>query len=169
MSYHSAGWLTAPACNTVLFSGFSHGTSLDAMKLNRILYVLSCEYHHEKNGVLLSEPFSVSKYGPVLASTYAQFDMYRGQPIASYAKDARGRSIRYSLGGSMSVELFGRVWRACTSLSSVALARVVRGDESGWMAAWRDGRRFLCDDDIARDYGYRESLFATVDEAAIIG
>ncbi|MFC3295544.1 DUF4065 domain-containing protein [Clavibacter michiganensis subsp. insidiosus] len=64
------------------------------MKLQKLLYFAASEYAKRTGSdSLLSEPFMMWKYGPVVRSVYDEFRSYGAGRIRTYAKDARGKAL----------------------------------------------------------------------------
>ena len=77
-------------CNNILTRAFQENIPVSPMKLQKLMYFVSCEYVKATGKDLLSENFGVWQYGPVLPSLYDEFKSFHDQPITKYATDADG-------------------------------------------------------------------------------
>ena len=82
-------------CNNVLKRAKSENIKVTPMKLQKLLYFVSCEYVKATGTELLSEHFEVWQFGPVLPSVYNEFKSFHSSPITTFAKDANGESFLY--------------------------------------------------------------------------
>ncbi|QQR04943.1 hypothetical protein [Flavonifractor phage Chenonceau] len=142
-------------CNNILKRAFTEGISVTPMKLQKLLYFVSCEYAKQARKELFSESFGVWQYGPVLRTVYDEFRSYGGSPIKSYAKDADGNS--YAIDEDTAPNLkraINRVWDTYKNYSGVALSKITHEDGSGWSHAYCQHRDRITYDDMRDDTTY---------------
>ena len=100
-------------CNNILTRAFQENIPVSPMKLQKLMYFVSCEYVKATGKDLLSENFGVWQYGPVLPSLYDEFKSFHDQPITKYATDADG--VPYAINEDTAPHLTAsitRVWNA---------------------------------------------------------
>ena len=85
-------------CNNILTRAFQENIPVSPMKLQKLMYFVSCEYVKATGKDLLSENFGVWQYGPVLPSLYDEFKSFHDQPITKYATDADGVPYAIKIG-----------------------------------------------------------------------
>ena len=74
-------------CNNILKRAFSESVAVSPMKLQKLLYFVSCEYVKATGNDLFSEDFGVWQYGPVLPTVYDEFKSFKSTPINKYATE----------------------------------------------------------------------------------
>jgi len=67
-------------CNNILTRAFQENIPVSPMKLQKLMYFVSCEYVKATGKDLLSENFGVWQYGPVLPSLYDEFKSFTISP-----------------------------------------------------------------------------------------
>ena len=146
-------------CNNILQRAFSENIPVTPMKLQKLLYFVSCEYVKETNISMLSEDFSVWQYGPVLPSVYYEFQSFRGNNITKYAQDAEGNSFAYNEESSLPLKrAIDRVWAAFKNMDGVFLSRITHEDGSGWSRAFERQENKISKDDMKADDSYAKYI-----------
>lgn len=142
-------------CNNILKRGFEENISITPMKLQKLLYFVSCEYAKNTGRQLFAEDFGVWQYGPVLQSVYNEFKTFRGNPIKSFAKDANGDA--YAIDESTAPNLrtaINRIWDTYKNCSGITLSEITHQDGSGWSRAYCEHRPSLTLKDMRDDNTY---------------
>lgn len=78
--------------NSILVRAFRDNIPVSPMKLQKLLFFVTCLYQRNTSVRLLTESFQPWKYGPVVRSVHDEFKGFGGSPITSYARDARGNA-----------------------------------------------------------------------------
>ncbi len=125
------------ACNNILQRAFKENIHVTPMKLQKLLYFVSCEYVKETNTPMLSEDFCVWQYGPVLPSVYYEFQSFGGSKITKYAQDAEGNSFAYNEDSSPPLKrAMDRIWNTFKHMDGIQLSRITHENGSGWSQAF---------------------------------
>lgn len=148
-------------CNNILRRAFDEQIDVSPMKLQKLMYFVSCEYAKRTNSVLFSESFGVWQYGPVLPAVYDEFKSFKSTPINKYATDADG--VAYAVNEATSPNLRGaidRIWDAFKNYDGIYLSHITHRDDSGWSRAFYDHRPQISLNDMISDHTYEEFLYA---------
>ncbi len=148
-------------CNNVLKRAFEENIPVSPMKLQKLLYFVSCEYVKATEHDLFSESFGVWQYGPVLPSVYEEFKSFKSNAITKYATDANG--VAYAVDEESAPNLktaLNRVWNAFKSFSGIELSKITHEDGSGWSAAFDEQRSSITIEDMRCDSTYEAYLYA---------
>lgn len=145
-------------CNNILKRAFDENIPVTPMKLQKLLYFVSCEYLHRTGNDLLSENFGVWQYGPVLPSVYDEFKSFRSNPITKFAKDANGDSYMYRENSSVLGSVIDSIWNSFKHRNGIELSKITHKDGSGWSTAFQDHRPTISRDDMGNDETYREFM-----------
>ena len=147
--------------NNILKRAFKEDIPVSPMKLQKILYFVSCEYVKATDCELLSEDFCVWQYGPVLPSVYNEFRSFRGNKITEYAKDANGDSFIYNELTSPNLKAaIDRVWTFFKQRSGPDLSRITHEDGSGWSHAFERKSQKISKEEMNADDSYRKYMQA---------
>lgn len=147
--------------NNILQRAFRENVPVTPMKLQKLLYFVSCEYVKATDCDLLSEDFCVWQYGPVLPSVYNEFKSFRGNRITEYAKDADGNSFAYNEATSPNLRAsIDRIWMFFKSKSGVELSLITHEDGSGWSRAFEQRHSKITKEEMKADDSYRKYMFA---------
>lgn len=147
-------------CNNILQRAFKEGISVTPMKLQKILYFISCEYVKETDISMLSEEFCVWQYGPVLPSVYYEFQSFGGNRITKYAKDAEGNSFAYNENESPALKRsVDRIWDAFKHMDGIQLSRITHEDNSGWSRAFAQRHPQISKADMKEDDSYTKYVY----------
>ena len=147
-------------CNNILKRAFEDGISVSPMKLQKLMYFVSCEYAKATGTNLLTEDFCVWQYGPVLPSIYTEFKGFGSSSITSYAKDANGDSYAIDEASAPNLrEAINRVWRAFQNYNGIELSRITHQNGSGWTSAYDQQREKITLDDMKADHTYEQYMF----------
>lgn len=148
-------------CNNILQRAFAENISVTPMKLQKLLYFVSCEYLKATGSELLSEDFCVWQYGPVLPTVYDEFKSFHGGKITTYAKDANGDSFAYNENSSPNLKTaIDRIWASFKSKSGVELSQITHENGSGWTNAFNQRREKISKEEMKADDSYRKYMFA---------
>lgn len=145
--------------NNILQRAFNENIAVTPMKLQKILYFVSCEYVKTTDCELLSEDFCVWQYGPVLPSVYNEFRSFHGNRITEYAKDANGDSFVYNESTSPNLKAaIDRVWLFFKHRSGPELSRITHEDGSGWSCAFEKGHLKITKEEMKADDSYQRYM-----------
>lgn len=146
-------------CNNVLRRAFDENIPVSPMKLQKLLYFISCEYAKNTGIDLLSEDFGVWQYGPVLPTVYDEFKSFRSEPITKYATDANGTAYAIDENSAPNLKVaINRIWQAFKCYDGITLSRITHKDGSGWSVAFSQDRSKITTDDMKADNTYGEYL-----------
>ncbi len=146
-------------CNNVLMRAFDANIPVSPMKLQKLLYFISCEYLKRTGEELLSEDFGVWQYGPVLPTVYNEFKSFGSFPISEYAKDAAG--VSYAVDEDTAPNLktaIDLIWQTFRSFTGIELSKITHLDGSGWSRAYQAGRKKISTNDMEEDHTYERYL-----------
>lgn len=146
-------------CNNILKRSFSENIPVTPMKLQKLLYFVSCEYLKCTNTPLLSESFEVWQYGPVLPSVYNEFKSFRSSPITTFAKDANGGSFAYQEDTAPNLKnALDAVWSCFKERTGVQLSRITHEDGSGWSNAFQNRENTISEERMKADTTYEKYM-----------
>lgn len=146
-------------CNNILRRAFEGSIPVSPMKLQKLLYFISCEYVKSTGSDLFSEDFGVWQYGPVLPTVYDEFKSFKSSPITKYATDANG--VAYAIDEAMAPNLklaIDRIWAAFKFFDGITLSKITHKDGSGWSNAFCQKRPKITTEDMRTDNTYGEYL-----------
>lgn len=78
--------------NSILRRAFKEKIAVSPMKLQKLMFFITCLYQRNTGHRLLTESFQPWQYGPVCGAVYGEFKSFGGNPITEYAKDAMGNA-----------------------------------------------------------------------------
>lgn len=146
-------------CNNILQRSFMENIVVTPMKLQKLMYFISCEYAKETNSELLSEDFCVWQYGPVLPSVYNEFKAFHGNQITTYAKDANGNSFAYDEDTAPNLKAaINRIWSSFKNKSGIELSRITHEENSGWSKAFLSRQERITKEQMKADDSYRKYM-----------
>lgn len=141
--------------NSILSLASRNGVPVNPMKLQRLLYLAYCGYAKSTGNRLFHERFAKWAFGPVCESVYWKFQCFRDKPIACLAKDAKGvASVLDTTGCPAMRHVLADIEDVYLRMSARTLCDVVRADGTAWDKAFRTGKDYLDDADIAIDPCY---------------
>ncbi len=146
-------------CNNILRRAFDENIPVTPMKLQKLMYFVSCEYVKRTGQELFSESFAVWQYGPVLQAVYDEFKSFGGNPINKCATDVNG--VPYAVDECTAPNLsfaLNRVWAAFKALDGISLSKITHRDGSGWSNAYEEYRSLISLDDMKNDRTYEDFL-----------
>ena len=146
-------------CNNILQRAFAENISVSPMKLQKLMYFVSCEYAKDLGTDLLSENFAVWQYGPVLPTVYNEFKSFGRNPITSYAKDATGESYAYTEIDCLR-EIIDKVWNSFKYKNGIELSNITHEDGSGWSVAFAGRRPTITTQEMRADNTYDKYMLA---------
>lgn len=76
--------------NSILRRAFTGKIAVSPMKLQKLMFFITCLYQRNTGHRLLTESFQPWQYGSVCGAVYGEFKSFGGNPITEYAKDAMG-------------------------------------------------------------------------------
>lgn len=141
--------------NSILRRAFKEKIDVSPMKLQKLMFFVTCLYQRNTGHRLLTESFQPWKYGPVCGAVYREFKPFGGNPITTYAKDAVGNA--YAANESSSPELknaLDKVWSHMKLLPAVSLSRITHRPGSAWNKAVERKSRFIGNADMANDHTF---------------
>ena len=146
-------------CNNILRRAFQESVSVTPMKLQKLMYFVSCEYIKKTDKEMLTDDFCVWQYGPVLPSVYDEFKSFGGNAISKYAKDAEGNSFAYDETTSPYLkDAIDRVWSSFKGNTGKELSSITHEEGSGWSRAFAEGLRKIPKDYMKADDSYRKYM-----------
>ena len=145
--------------NNILRRTFKENVPVTPMKLQKLLYFVSCEYVKITDRELLSEDFCVWQYGPVLPSVYNEFKVFHGSRITKYAKDANGDSFAYNESTAPNLRTaIDCVWTFFKDRSGPELSLITHEDGSGWSCAFERHQQKITKEEMKADDSYRKYM-----------
>lgn len=146
-------------CNTILKRAFAENIPITPMKLQKLLYFVSCEYIKSTGISMLSEDFCVWQYGPVLPSVYYEFQSFHGNQITKYAQDAEGNSFAYNEESSPPLkQAMNCIWETFKNMDGIHLSKITHEDGSGWSEAFSRQETKISKDDMKADDSYTKYI-----------
>lgn len=145
--------------NNILERGLIEKIEISPMKLQKLLYFVTCLYQRRTGQLLLAEQFQPWQYGPVCRSIYDEFKSYGARPIDRYAQDAFGEA--YQIDTSTSPDLaysLDLVWGKMKSLSATRLSQISHRKGGAWAVAVKEGYSFISPDEMAKDSSFFDVL-----------
>ncbi|KOA60898.1 hypothetical protein BAAM0499_03200 [Bifidobacterium animalis subsp. animalis MCC 0499] len=145
--------------NNILRRAFAQHIPVSPMKLQKLLFFVTCVFQRNTGVRLLTESFQPWKYGPVCGSVYAEFRSFGGDPITRYAQDAVGGV--YVADEEASPELakaLNLVWENLKGYSAVALSRITHRPGSAWSKATLEGDSFISNTAMSKDHTFDKEL-----------
>lgn len=141
--------------NNILQRSFQDGEGVTPMKLQKLLYFVSCEYVKRTSSQLFKENFEVWQYGPVLPTVYQEFKSFGKNNINSYSKDADGNSHCYSEAKAPLLKsIIDDIWCRYKAYSGQSLSAITHTPGSGWSSAYQRGAQEIGMEDMANDSTY---------------
>ena len=148
-------------CNNILRRSFMENIVVTPMKLQKLMYFISCEYVKATDSELLSEDFCVWQYGPVLPAVYNEFKSFHGNQITAYAKDANGNSFAYDEDTSPNLKAaINCIWSNFKNKSGIELSRITHEESSGWSKVFLSGQERITKEQMKADDSYRKYMRA---------
>ena len=145
--------------NSILRRAFRDGADVTPMKLQKLLFFVTCLYQRNTGRRLLTESFQPWRYGPVCRSVYDEFRGFGGKPVTRYAQDAMGRVYAVDEDGSPALHrVLNLVWETMKGYSAVALSRVTHRDGGAWRKAVDAGTPFISNTAMADDHTFDDIL-----------
>ncbi|MCL2854470.1 MAG: Panacea domain-containing protein [Defluviitaleaceae bacterium] len=141
--------------NNILRLAFRDNIEVTPMKLQKLLYLLYARYLHLGNEPLFSSRFEVWKYGPVLRDIYNHFKDFGARPINGYAEiDGKALVLDESV-NDLFKEALELTWDRFKDFSGQQLSALTHLQGTAWHIANGRGDRFLRDEEVVLDGGYR--------------
>lgn len=145
--------------NSILRRAFDESIPITPMKLQKLLFFVTCLYQRTTHRHLLTESFQPWKYGPVCSAVYDEFKVFGGQPITRYATDAKGYATAIDEGRSPALaDALNIVWHSMKYRSAVELSRLTHVDGSSWSKAIEKHERFIDNAEMAQDHTFDHML-----------
>lgn len=141
--------------NSILRRAFKEKIAVSPMKLQKLMFFITCLYQRNTGRRLLTESFQPWRYGPVCRAVYGEFKSFGGNPITAYAKDAIGNA--YAADERSSPELkqaLDTVWSHLGCLPAVMLFRITVLPRSAWSKAVERKNCFISNADMAEDHTF---------------
>ena len=141
--------------NSILRRAFGDNVRVTPMKLQKLLYYVTCLYQRYTGRRLLTESFQPWKYGPVCRAVYDEFRAFGGKPISRYAQDAMGNSYIVDEDSSPSLrKALNLVWENMRDYSAVQLSRYTHRHDSAWSDAVREHKTFISNTAMAEYHSF---------------
>lgn len=154
-----AGLTPTTVANSILRRAFGTGEYVTPMKLQKLLFFVTCLYQRYTGRRLLTESFQPWQYGPVCRSVYDEFKGFGGKPITRYAQDALGKVTAVDESSSPSLrKALNLVWENMGDLSAVKLSRVTHRNNSAWAQAVTEHKTFISNRAMANDHTFDNLL-----------
>lgn len=154
-----AGLTPTTVANSILRRAFGTGEYVTPMKLQKLLFFVTCLYQRYTGRRLLTESFQPWQYGPVCRSVYDEFKGFGGKPITRYAQDALGKVTAVDESSSPSLrKALNLVWENMGDLSAVKLSRVTHRNNSAWAQAVAERKTFISNRAMANDHTFDNLL-----------
>lgn len=145
--------------NSILRRAFNDGIPITLMKLQKLLFFVTCLYQRATHRHLLTESFQPWKYGPVCAAVYDEFKVFGGQPITRYATDAKGYATGIDEQHSPALaNALDTVWRSMKYCGAVELSRLTHVENSSWSKAIQKREPFIDNAEMANDHTFDHLL-----------
>lgn len=122
--------------------------------MQRILYIVDCEYRKLTGRVLFIEPWLTFSYGPVLYSLYDKTLSLNGKKIKEYFKDQDNNSFVVDDVDAKSI--VERVFSRLITLSTTELCDLTRHSHEAWDEAFQNNKKVLDNDKIFTDEYYKK-------------
>ncbi|MDU2629004.1 MAG: DUF4065 domain-containing protein [Escherichia coli] len=154
-----AGLTPTTVANSILRRAFGTDEHVTPMKLQKLLFFVTCLYQRYTGRRLLTESFQPWQYGPVCRSVYDEFKGFGGKPINRYAQDALGKVTAVDESSSPSLrKALNLVWENMGDLSAVKLSRVTHRPNSAWSQAVAGHKTFISNRAMANDHTFDNLL-----------
>ena len=137
--------------NNLLKKGFSVGSDITPMKLQKLIYLVYKKFYQETGKILFSEPFEVWKYGPVVRSVYDEFKPYGSNAIKEYAKEPDGSVMVVDERQEDFKLALDYVWGKYGRLSGIRLSELTHKKGTAWWKAATEHRPYLSKKDIQEE------------------
>lgn len=141
--------------NSILRRAFKEKIAVSPMKLQKLMFFITCLYQRNTGHRLLTESFQPWRYGPVCGAVYGEFKSFGGNPITAYAKNAIGNAYAADERSSPELEqALDTVWSHLGCLSAVMLSRITVLPGSAWSKAVERKNCFISNADMAEDHTF---------------
>lgn len=141
--------------NSILHRAFAEKIPVTPMKLQKLLFFVTCLYQRATDSRLLTESFQPWKYGPVCRSVYDEFRGFGGKPITRYAQDAMGHVYIADEDATPALrKALNLVWENMKNHSAVALSRQTHATGGAWSQALENGDQFISNTAMANDHTF---------------
>lgn len=141
--------------NSILRRAFAEKIAVSPMKLQKLMFFITCLYQRNTGHRLLTESFQPWRYGPVCGAVYGEFKSFGGNPITAYAKNAIGNAYAADERSSPELEqALDTVWSHLGCLSAVMLSRITVLPGSAWSKAVERKNCFISNADMAEDHTF---------------
>lgn len=120
--------------NHLLRLAKEHGTHLDNMKLQKLLYFAHGHWLGNYHRPLLDEVVQAWKFGPVVQTIYDEFREYGNNPITTRATNYSGKVLRlpWEDEGSTVREFLSLIWFKYAARSGWQLAEMTHAEGTPW-------------------------------------
>lgn len=141
--------------NSILRRAFAEKIDVSPMKLQKLLFFVTCLYQRLTRRRLLTESFQPWRYGPVCRSIYDEFRGFGGSPITRYAQDAMGRVYVADEESSPTLrKALNLIWENMKEHSAVSLSRQTHAVGGAWAQALENGDQFISNTSMADDHTF---------------
>lgn len=141
--------------NSILVRAFRDNIPVSPMKLQKLLFFVTCLYQRNTSVRLLTESFQPWKYGPVVRSVHDEFKGFGGSPITSYARDAQGNAYAANEDSNPPLkQALDEIWSHMKNYTAVQLSRITHIPGSAWSKANAENKWFVGSCDMADDHTF---------------
>lgn len=145
--------------NSLLRRAFRDNIDVTPMKLQKLLFFVTCLYQRNTGRRLLTESFQPWRYGPVCRSVYDEFRGFGGKPITRYAQDAMGHVYAVNEESSPALHrALNLIWESMKGYSAVTLSRITHRDGGAWRHAVDGDDPFISNSAMADDHTFDDIL-----------
>jgi uncharacterized phage-associated protein len=158
-------YTAAAIANYFLEKAKRDGTSLDPMKIQKLVYFAHGWNLALRNEPLIKERIEAWEYGPVIPPLYHQFKHFGNGPITEPAVNYQldGGKVCYRIASlndegesdsnQIAGQLLDRVWDVYKDFNAIQLSNMTHVDGSPWQLAWsrNPGKKgVVIDDDLIK-------------------
>lgn len=138
--------------NNILVRAQEEKIDITPMKLQKLLYYVCVKYAKETGNSPISEHFEVWKYGPVVATVYAEFKPFGSKTITKFSQNAMGKSKMVDEDANPILKkCLDYVWNKFKRLSGIELSERTHKRESGWYAAYQKNHTAISTEEMRND------------------
>jgi uncharacterized phage-associated protein len=143
--------------NAFLQRGMALHTSIDPMKIQKLVYFAHGYYLALSERPLINELFEVWQHGPVLPSLYHEFKVFGYQPITQLAYSVNWDTDEFvpnlpPVADPTADKCLDYVWNTFAPMPSTELSRLTHAEDGPWARARKENTFNLRNKDIPNDY-----------------
>lgn len=148
---------TKAVVNSLLARAFKEGRGdMTPMKIQKLLFYLNGWHLAIMGKPVVSEPFRVWKFGPVLESVYHELKHFGGGPVAEYIKefDPKSEELKsFAISDSATefYEILDLTWEKYIGIEATRLSTMTHAPDSPWATAKHQGNSII-DNNTIKSY-----------------